>query len=163
MRTRDISVVVVMLLFLLILPSSSESKMLRRAYRFWQSHKRFRYFPHHTKQQKQAQKPNRNTFCTRKRSSTRERIESLNSYFARALSRILRRDARARSSTHASKLWGKTNTQILFINVHVMRANIASGGRKKRKLHATLRMYVVCPSLTLTLFPSVVCLAQRGT
>ena len=145
MRTRDISVVVVMLLFLLILPSSSESKMLRRAYRFWQSHKRFRYFPHHTKQQKQAQKPNRNTFCTRKRSSTREGIESLNSYFARALSRILRRDARARSSTHASKLWGKTNTQILFINVHLMRAYIASGGRKKRKLHTTLCIYVVCP------------------
>ena len=82
MRTRDISVVVVMLLFLLLLPSSSESKMLRSAYRFWQSHKRFRYFPHHTKQQKQAQKPNRNTFCAQKRSSTRERIESLRSYFA---------------------------------------------------------------------------------
>ena len=161
MRTRDILVVVVMLLFLLILPSSSESKMLRRAYRFWQSHKRFRYFPHHTKQQKQAQKPNRNTFCTRKRSSTRERIESLNSYFARALSRILRRDARARSSTHASKLWGKTNTQILFINVHLMQAYIASGGRKREKFAHHLYVYVVYPSLTLTLSPRVVCLAQR--
>ena len=154
MRTRDISVVV-MLLFFLFLPSSSSLST------GFGSHNASDIFLI-IKRQKQEQKPNRNTFCTQKRSSTRERIESLHSYFARALYRIIRRDTRARSSIHTSKLWGKTNNQILFINVHLMRAYIASGGRKKRKLHTTLCIYVVCPSLTLTLFPSVVCLAQRG-
>ena len=146
MRTRDISVVVVMLLFLLLLPSSSESKMLRSAYRFWQSHKRFRYFPHHTKQQKQAQKPNRNTFCAQKRSSTRERIESLRSYFA--LSVVQNTKERCESAffnTHEYTLGKNENPNSLYKCSHLMRAHIASGGRKKRKLHTTLCIYVVCP------------------
>jgi hypothetical protein len=155
-RTRDISVVVVMLLFLLLLPSSSESKTLRGAYFGFGSHINASESFLITRRNRHR---HRNLLREHLLHTNKERIERLHaSYFAakeRRFQNDKERCERAFFNAHLRTLCLGNNAHpnSLYKRSLNQRTCIALEGEKREKCTPP-RAYVLCPSLTPTLFPN---------
>ena len=155
MRTRDISVVVVVpLLFLLLLPSSSESKTLRGAYFGFGSHinasERFLI----TRRNRHR---HRNLLREHLLHTNKERIERLHTLLISPKSVVQNdkeRCERAFFNAHLKHTLGNnTHPNSLYKRSLNQRTCIALEGEKREKCTPP-RAYVLCPSLTPTLFPN---------